>query len=190
MNEGIPVLETDRLLLRLGVEQDIPEIIAYHRDNAEHLAPWQPTWTEAIYTHEYWAERITLGLEEFRQDKSLRLLVFFRESESWPLLGMVSLNNIVRGPIQDCNLGYGLAKGYEGNGYMREAVAAAINFAFQVMNLHRLSAGYQPHNRRSGELLKQLGFTVEGYARDFLYIDGKWQDHIQTSLINKNWKKT
>jgi ribosomal-protein-alanine N-acetyltransferase len=101
---------------------------------------------------------------------------------------MVSLANIVRGPGQYCNLGYSLAKAYEGNGYMREAVAATIDLAFIEMNLHRITAGYQPHNRRSGDLLKKLGFTVEGYARDYLYIDGKWQDHILTSLINKNWK--
>jgi ribosomal-protein-alanine N-acetyltransferase len=49
-------------------------------------------------------------------------------------------------------------------------------------------ASYLPHNQRSGKLLKRLGFVVEGYARDYLLINGLWQDHILTSLTNPNWK--
>lgn len=49
-------------------------------------------------------------------------------------------------------------------------------------------ANYMPHNRRSGNVLKSLGFNIEGYARDYLYINGYWEDHILTSLTNKNWE--
>ncbi len=47
-------------------------------------------------------------------------------------------------------------------------------------------ANYVPTNERSGRLLRRLGFTVEGYARDYLCLNGTWQDHILTSLINNN----
>jgi len=30
--------------------------------------------------------------------------------------------------------------------------------------------------------------VVEGYARDYLLINGKWEDHILTSLVNPHWK--
>lgn len=49
-------------------------------------------------------------------------------------------------------------------------------------------AAYLPHNQRSAKLLKRLGFVVEGYACDYLTIDGQWEDHILTSLTNCNWK--
>ena len=49
-------------------------------------------------------------------------------------------------------------------------------------------AAYLPHNQRSANLLKRLGFVVEGYACDYLMINGQWQDHILTSLTNRNWK--
>jgi ribosomal-protein-alanine N-acetyltransferase len=29
---------------------------------------------------------------------------------------------------------------------------------------------------------------VEGYARDYLYINGCWEDHILTSRTNPDWK--
>ncbi len=71
---------------------------------------------------------------------------------------------------------------------MTEAVRVAIQYVFEELNLHRVMANYMPHNQRSGNLLKRLGFVVEGYARDYLFINGGWEDHIQTSLINRNWK--
>jgi ribosomal-protein-alanine N-acetyltransferase len=53
--------------------------------------------------------------------------------------------------------------------------------------MHRITASYLPHNQRSGKLLKRLGFVVEGYAYDYIMINGKWEDHILTSLVNPNW---
>ena len=63
-----------------------------------------------------------------------------------------------------------------------------IAFAFGPLNLHRIRACYLPTNARSGAVLRRLGFVVEGYARDYLLIDGRWQDQILTSLINPDWQ--
>ena len=74
---------------------------------------------------------------------------------------------------------------------MREALEeAAIPFVFNKMRIHRINANYLPRNERSGGLLRRLGFTVEGYARDYLYINGRWEDHILTSCTNPDWKPT
>ena len=43
-------------------------------------------------------------------------------------------------------------------------------------------------NERSGSLLRRLGFAVEGYARDLLYLRGAWRDHVMTALLNPRWK--
>lgn len=37
-------------------------------------------------------------------------------------------------------------------------------------------------------LLKKLGFVVEGYARDYIHIQNKWEDLILTSIVNEKWK--
>ena len=47
-------------------------------------------------------------------------------------------------------------------------------------------ANYMPINERSGRLLRSLGFQVEGYARDYLYVGGAWRDHVLTALTNPN----
>ena len=71
---------------------------------------------------------------------------------------------------------------------MSESVAAVIRYAFDEMGLHRVKAAYLPSNERSGRLLRRLGFVVEGYARDYLLIQGRWQDQLLVSLVNPDWR--
>jgi len=49
-------------------------------------------------------------------------------------------------------------------------------------------ANFMPHNTRSNAVLRRLGFIVEGYARDYLFVNGTWRDHVLTSLTNQDWK--
>jgi len=71
---------------------------------------------------------------------------------------------------------------------MHEGLKASLDYVFGDLNLHRVMANFMPHNLRSNAVLRRLGFTVEGYARDYLYIDGAWRDHVLTSLTNPNWR--
>jgi ribosomal-protein-alanine N-acetyltransferase len=45
-------------------------------------------------------------------------------------------------------------------------------------------ANYMPANERSGKLLSRLGFEREGLAKRYLYINGRWEDHVLTALLN------
>ncbi len=73
---------------------------------------------------------------------------------------------------------------------MTEAVGRGIDFAFGQMNVHRIMANYVPSNLKSAAVLNRLGFVVEGYARDYLCLNGTWQDHVMTSLTNQNWRQS
>lgn len=100
------------------------------------------------------------------------------------MIAAIGFSNFIRGAFQACYLGYSVDKGHEGQGYMREALQASITYVFDELQLHRIMANYMPVNRRSGGLLRRLGFVVEGYARDYLQINGNWEDHVLTSLTN------
>ncbi len=100
-----------------------------------------------------------------------------------PVLGVANLSNIVRGTLQACHLGYSLDREYEGRGLMQEALEALVTYAFEDLQLHRVMANYQPENVRSGRVLERLGFVREGYAPDYLHIDGAWRDHVLTALV-------
>ena len=68
---------------------------------------------------------------------------------------------------------------------MGEALGALIEYAFTELELHRLMANYRPENERSAAVLARLGFEREGFARDYLYIDGAWRDHVLTALVRR-----
>ena len=100
------------------------------------------------------------------------------------VIGICNFSNVVHGAFQACHLGYSISKKFEGRGYMQEIVQAGMEYIFNKVNLHRIMANYIPTNKRSESLLKRLGFQEEGLAKSYLFIGGKWQDHILTSKIN------
>jgi len=182
-----PLITSDRLLLRLAIKDDIPQIINYFTENKTYLTPFYPQWNENFFTEEYWQIQLEIDLQEFVNVISLKLFIFL-QSEPTTIIGNINFRNIILGAAQFGSLGYSIAETEQSKGYMTEALNAAIEYVFQELNLHRIMANYMPHNQRSGNLLKRLGFIVEGYARDYLLINGQWQDHILTSLINPNWQ--
>lgn len=184
----LPLIETARLVLTIPAAGDAQRMLDYVLRNKEHLDPWEPAKASEYYTLAHWSERLPSAAGEFAEGKSLRLILLNREDRSGPIQGTCNFTNIVRGVFCAAHLGYSLDKDAEGKGLMYEALTAAIAYAFDTMNLHRVMANYIPTNERSGRLLRRLGFTVEGYSRDYLRIAGRWQDHILTALINENWK--
>lgn len=71
---------------------------------------------------------------------------------------------------------------------MSEAVKKATEYMFEEQNIHRIMANYIPSNQRSAKLLQSLGFTIEGLAKNYLLINGQWEDHVLTSLTNQQWR--
>ena len=181
-----PRIVSKRLLLRLANQEDIPAIIKYYTDNKVYLTPFYPAWSEYFFTEEYWNSEVERAIREFTLGQSLRLIIFFQPDNT--IIGVINFGTFIRSAAQFCTVGYSLAEKEQGKGYMTEALQASIDYVFEELNMHRIMANYMPHNQSSGNLLKKLGFVVEGYARDYLLINNQWQDHILTSLINPRWK--
>ena len=181
-------LRSPRLIIRHGQPQDIPAILRYYTDNKAYLEPFEPLKPSCFYTRKYWESELAQRLSDTDNERSLKLFIFSKHPPQ-PLIGSLNFSNFIRGVSQSCTVGYSLAQSSQGQGYMNEALQMGIHYIFSHLKLHRIGANYLPHNQRSGNLLKRLGFSVEGYARDYLYINGQWQDHILTSLINPITRK-
>ena len=162
-------------------------MISYYSENRTHLTPWEPRWPEGFFTQSFWRTQITRQAEQFRTGSALRLLIF-RRRQPERVIGTANFTSIQRGALEGCQLGYSLAANEQGQGYMHEALDAAINYVFTELRLHRVMAGYMPRNARSGRVLARLGFVIEGYARDYLLVNGQWEDHVLTARVNSDWK--
>lgn len=91
--------------------------------------------------------------------------------------GQVTLGAIQHGSLSDCWIGYWVHSAFMGRGLATAACALATDHAFRRIGLHRVTATYLPGNPASGRVLAVNGFREEGYLRENLHIDGRWQDH-------------
>jgi [ribosomal protein S5]-alanine N-acetyltransferase len=180
----VPVLETPRLILTLPQLADAERLVAFLEHNREHLRPWSPPEAPGVRTLLGARRRIECMHAEYRAGSSVRFWLFSKSPTVGQLLGSASLSNIVLGAFRACHLGYQLDRDHEGSGLMHEALTAVIRYAFDELKLHRVMANYLPTNERSGRVLRRLGFVVEGYARDYLFINGQFRDHLLTALTN------
>jgi len=182
----LPILETERLLLKpLAPGMERP-MIEYQQANEAHFRPWNPPPTHGEYSLERWTAQCAQSAADFEAGRGYRFILFTRDAPDQPI-GAANYSSVSRGPFQACFLGYQISKDHEGRGLMREALQAGNRFIFDTARLHRIHANYVPANIRSGSLLARLGFTIEGYARNYLFIDGAWRDHVLTSLTNRSF---
>jgi [ribosomal protein S5]-alanine N-acetyltransferase len=180
----IPLIVTERLILTIPKVDAASRYLTFALENDAHLTRWEPPHPEGFFTEAFWRKRIERNRDEYARDLSMRLGIFRRDDRDGPILGHCNYSQFVRGAFQACYLGYSVDHRWEGKGLMTEALSASISFAFSTLRLHRIMANYIPTNERSGRLLRRLGFVVEGYARDYLYIHDGWRDHILTALTN------
>jgi ribosomal-protein-alanine N-acetyltransferase len=177
------------VVVRLAEADDVPQVVRYFRDNREHLAASRPLVGEEFHSEPFWNAQVRANHSEFREGKSVRLFLFDRARPE-RVIGNANFTQVFRSPAHYCTLGYGLDREYEGRGMMREGLETALEYMFGPQNFHRVQANYVPRNERSGGLLRRLGFVIEGYARDYLLLNGRWEDHILTSKTNPDWKAT
>lgn len=185
---GLPCIMTERMLLRIAVLGEEQEIVDYVRRNREHLEPWEPARDAGYYDLEAWSGAPERDQQEARNGDAYRFRLVLKSNVS-EYIGTISLRDIVFRAIYTATLGYSLDHKFQGQGLMREGVAAVTWFAFHELNLRRIEACYMPSNVRSARLLKDLGFEIEGLLRSSLQVHGKWEDHYLTSLINHEWKQ-
>ncbi len=176
-------------MVRIATEEDVPALLRFFTENREHMAPWEPPRPADFLTEDFWRVQVGRHHRAFESGAAVMLFMFLREDPG-EVVGQISLTSIVRGPADMCVLGYAVAARRQGQGYMHEGLQAAIEYAFGGLNLHRVMANFMPHNVRSNAVLRRLGFTVEGYARDYLFIGGAWRDHVLTALTNPQWEST
>lgn len=179
-----PRLFGARVVLTIPDPSASPRVVAYFSKNRDRLSPVSPPWAPGFFSDEYHRRRLELAHDEFHRDVSLRLYMFRRGHENGQVIGAVSFTQFFRLALQRCILGYSVDADHEGQGLLREGLELAIAYVFDELGMHRIEANYMPTNARSGNLLRRLGFNVEGYARDYLFLGDRWSDHVLTARIN------
>lgn len=175
-NETTPAVSGNGVTLRLPQSTDYAAWTALRERSRGFLTPWEPTWPVDDLTRTAFRRRIRRYTEDQRNDLAYAFLVFRDNDDA--LVGGLTLANIRRGVAQAGSIGYWVGAPFARQGYMTAALRTLIPFSFDTLRLHRLEAACIPTNAASIGLLEKTGFTREGYAREYLCINGIWQDHL------------
>jgi [ribosomal protein S5]-alanine N-acetyltransferase len=182
--ESLPALEGDGVTLRVPQMVDFSEWAALRELSREFLIPWEPTWPADDLTRGAFRRRVRRYAEDLRTDQAYAFFIFRKLDNA--LVGGLTLANVRRGVALAASLGYWMGAPYSRHGHMTAAVRALIPFAFGPLRLHRLEAACIPSNSASIRLLEKTQFVREGVAREYLCINGIWQDHLLYGLLGSD----
>jgi ribosomal-protein-alanine N-acetyltransferase len=183
--DDTPMLTGERVLLRAPRAGDYTAWRNLRRASRDFLKPYEPRWTDADLSQRVFSSRLKRGREEAKAGSDYSFFIFTRAEEQ--LVGGITLSNIRRRAAQFVNLGYWMGQDFAGRGYMTEAVGLVIPFCFETLGLHRIHAAFLPDNAASRRVLEKNGFAEEGYAENYLQIDGKWADHVLFGLTRERY---
>lgn len=145
------------------------------------LEPWEPAWPRDALTPGAYRRRLHRVEQEWRSGVGYGFFIVDNATDE--LMGGITLANVRRGVVESANVGYWIASQYARQGYMSEAIQILLDFAFGKLNLHRVEAACLVHNEASRNLLLKSGFHLEGRARKYLCIAGRWQDHDTFGIL-------
>jgi [ribosomal protein S5]-alanine N-acetyltransferase len=170
------VIGGKRVLLRPPQREDFKAWATLRTTSRAFLQPWEPLWPEDDLTARAFRRRITRYHAEIGKDEAYPFFIFSADGQD--LLGGLNLTNVRRGAASMASLGYWMGQSRAGQGLMTEAVNLIIPFAATRLRLRRIEAACVPENRVSIRLLEKAAFVQEGYARQYLAINGAWRDHL------------
>jgi len=180
VNQPRTLLRGPDVCLSAISEEDLPVIAGWHQDtgflrlhDARIAAPRTPA-------------QIREDVE--RMQKSGSDFIFgLRRVEGDMLIGLVEIDGILWAHRVG---GLGIAIGrpeHRGHGYGAQACSLALDFAFDELNLHRITATVFSYNTASRRLVERLGFQQEGVYREFLERDGQRHDMLLFGLLRREW---
>jgi ribosomal-protein-alanine N-acetyltransferase len=177
-----------RLVLRPITAADFPQWSEVRVRNEGWLIPWEPmratNLADPTRDRDAFASRCSARDRERQAGVAFGFGLFVDNA----FAGEVNLNNVVRGALQNGTVGYWIDRDRAGHRYIAEAVVVLAKFAFEELRLHRLEICIVPRNANSRRVMEVLAIREEGVARNYLEINGTWEDHVRYGVTVDEWQ--
>ncbi|MBO1255639.1 GNAT family N-acetyltransferase [Alteromonas sp. 5E99-2] len=182
-NREFPKLTTSRLLLDPLTMKDAKDVFAIFSD-PRVIKNYDVQIFKDISEAEGLIDYFYL---RFESDTGIRWAI--RDKQTGELIGSCGFNTW--NPYDHCAVvGYELAPQFWGKGYASEAVSAILDFIFAksfYFYVNRVEALILPQNKPSAQLVKKLGFALDGVMRGKTYWNDDFHDIAMYSMLNKQW---
>jgi RimJ/RimL family protein N-acetyltransferase len=174
--------ETERLHIRAFREEDAEVFAAYRSDpDVARYQSWDPPVTleqARRFTSEMAASHPgTLG--EWYQ-------IALERKEDGAVIGDCAFHIYSDEGLQ-AEIGFTLARAYQGKGYAAEAVQWLLGYLFAELHLHRVQATCDVDNLPSSRLLDRLGLRREAYFRENVWFKERWGSEYVYAILQEEW---
>lgn len=126
---------------------------------------------------ERWFEELIANHQQMALNDKVYIFGVFRKDDNTHL-GAIDFSTIMRDDFQWARFGYTIHNQFWRQGYGRESVKAAIKFAFEQLNYHRIEAHINMDNTPSVKLAESIGMDFECIRKGFIYEYGEWTDNL------------
>ena len=179
----LPILETDRLVLRKLGEDDAADIFEYASD---------PEVTKYLIWQAHKSIDDSRAFVKFALDRYLKL-----EVAPWGILHKQD-NRIIGtcdyiswiAPHGRAEIGYAMSRPYWGRGLMTEAVREIIGYGFREKHLNRIQAVCDVPNIGSARVLEKVGMNFEGILRKYIHQHNGFHDVKMYAVLREDWKRS
>lgn len=178
----VSILVDDDIQMRSYTPDDAAELFRCIQASRQHLRPFL-SWVDTTTKPEHSLQFIQNTLVQQNNQEALALGIF-RQRELIGGIGMHQWDHYLR----KAQVGYWLAKDYEGQGIMCRCAIRFIDFLFDKLDLNKIEMHLLPHNTRSAALTQKLGAKVEGVLRQSIKVNGKLEDVVVTGILRSEWK--
>lgn len=178
---ALPVIETDRLVLRRPMLEDAEAVRAFC-DNPG--ASWAGFGIPIPYTVDHARRWILKAGDQADAERAYTFLITLRGSGT--VIGDTVLER--HAEHQRGGLGYILGAESRGCGYATEAGRAMVDFGFRALGLNKIDATCWARNTESARVLEKLGFVREGVLREHAIKWGRYEDDVYYGLLRREWE--
>jgi len=157
-----PNLETERLILRRLSRDDSDHLYEMRKDPRMHVHT-DTIPDKSIDDTKAYIDKMNKGI-----DANKWIIWAMAHRQSQKVIGSISLWNI-DSEDESGELGYGIIPDFQGQGLMKEALLAVVDYGLNVMNLQKINAYTEENNLSSTRLLDKCNFV----EFDRIYEKGK-----------------
>ncbi|MBX3100597.1 MAG: GNAT family N-acetyltransferase [Salinibacterium sp.] len=180
-------IHTERLLLRLMVDSDLPDVYDWMSDEAVTRYQLYDTRShEQVQEH---IDKVKVARRLEKDDDFIEFAIVLRGSDGDRDRVIGALYFVLKSAENEsAELGWALTAKYQGQGYAFEAAAAVRDLAFTSLGLHRVTAELDPRNLRSVALCVKLGMRREAHYVEDLMFKGSWADTGVYAMLEREWR--
>ena len=179
--DGLPTLETERLVLRPYNQADAKRVQQMCGDPAVAATTLAIPHPYPDGAAEQW---IATHADSFRQGTEVVLAVTLKPAGT--VVGSIGLS--VNKKHRRGELGYMVAREHWHHGYCTEAARALTDYGFSILVLDRIQATHFPRNTASGRVMQKLGMTREGRLRQYVSNRGTSEDVEMYSILRPEFE--